>query len=288
MASGIEVLARHQCFSGEVRFLRHASAVTGTEMRFSVYLPPAAVEGPVPVVTYLAGLTCTEETFMIKAGAQRTAAELGLMLVAPDTSPRGDEVPDDPDGDWDFGLGAGFYLDATEEPWSRHYRMASYVSGELQDLVFANFPGDRSRQGLFGHSMGGHGALALGLRHPDIWTTLSAFAPVAAPMQCPWGRKAFGHYLGADEAAWAEWDASRLVASRGWPADRREILVDQGLEDAFLAEQFYPDALASACRAAGVPLNLRRHAGYDHGYYFISSFMESHVRHHAAGLAVAG
>ena len=288
MAAGIEVLSRHQCFGGEVRFLRHASAVTGTEMRFSVYLPPAAAEGPVPVVTYLAGLTCTEETFMIKAGAQRTAAELGLMLVAPDTSPRGDEVPDDPDGDWDFGLGAGFYLDATEEPWSRHYRMASYVSGELQDLVFANFPGDRSRQGLFGHSMGGHGALALGLRHPDIWTTLSAFAPVAAPMRCPWGRKAFGHYLGPDETAWAEWDASRLVASRGWPADRREILVDQGLEDAFLAEQLYPDALASACQAAGVPLNLRRHAGYDHGYYFISSFMESHVRHHAAGLAGAG
>lgn len=253
-------------------------------MRFSVFVPPAAATGKVPVLTYLAGLTCTEETFMIKAGAQRVAAELGLMLVAPDTSPRGDDVPDDPDGGWDFGLGAGFYLDATQAPWRRHYRMASYVTDELQELVFAHYPGDRSRQGLLGHSMGGHGALVLGLKHPGIWTTLSAFAPVAAPMQCPWGRKAFGHYLGSDETAWAEWDASRLVEKTGWACDRGEILVDQGLDDAFLAEQLYPEALESACESANVPLKLRRHAGYDHGYYFISSFMESHLRHHAAVL----
>jgi S-formylglutathione hydrolase len=287
MGDSLEVVSRHRCFGGEVRFLSHASTATGTDMRFSVFLPPEAANGPVPVLTWLAGLTCTEETFMIKAGAQRAAAELGLMLVAPDTSPRGEGVPDDPEGEWDFGQGAGFYLDATAEPWRRHYRMASYVTGELQDLVFAHFPGDRSRQGLFGHSMGGHGALVLGLKHPEIWTTLSAFAPVSAPMQCPWGRKAFGHYLGPEEQAWAEWDASRLVASRGWPSDRHPILVDQGLDDAFLAEQLYPEALESACAEVGVLLNLRRHAGYDHGYYFISTFMASHLRHHAEGLGLA-
>jgi S-formylglutathione hydrolase len=284
VAASLDVLSRHRCFGGEVQFLRHDSSVTGSDMRFAVFVPPAAADGPVPVLTYLAGLTCTEETFMIKAGAQRVAAELGLMLVAPDTSPRGEDVPGDPAGDWDFGHGAGFYLDATEEPWRRHYRMATYICEELQDLVFAHFPGDRSRQGLFGHSMGGHGALVLALKHPEIWSTLSAFAPVAAPMQCPWGTKAFSRYLGADESAWAEWDASRLVASAGWPADRGEILVDQGLEDAFLSEQLFPDALEAACEAAGVPLNLRRHAGYDHGYYFISTFMASHLRHHAEGL----
>lgn len=284
MGDGLEILSRHRSFDGEVQFVRHASEVTGTPMQFSVYVPPQAASEPVPVLTYLAGLTCTEETFMIKAGAQRVAAELGLILVAPDTSPRGDGVPDDPDGSWDFGLGAGFYLDATEAPWQRHYRMASYVTHELQELVFARYPGDRDRQGLFGHSMGGHGALVLGLKHPEIWSTVSAFAPVAAPMQCPWGQKAFSHYLGSDENAWAGWDASRLVGQVGWPSERGEILVDQGLEDAFLAEQLYPEALESACKAAEVPLNLRRHAGYDHGYYFIASFMESHLRHHAAGL----
>ena len=288
VAAGLEVLSRHRCFGGEVRFLRHASSATGTDMRFSVFLPPAAESGPVPVLTYLAGLTCTEETFMIKAGAQPLASEYGLMLVAPDTSPRGEGVPDDPEGDWDFGLGAGFYLDATEDPWRRNYRMASYVTEELQDLVVGHFPADRARQGLFGHSMGGHGALVLGLKRPDIWSTLSAFAPVAAPTQCPWGRKAFGHYLGAEEAAWAEWDASCLLASRGWSSERRPILVDQGLEDAFLDEQLHPEALESACAEAGGSLNLRRHAGYDHGYYFISTFMESHLRHHAEGLGAAG
>jgi S-formylglutathione hydrolase len=288
MSPALETTAAHGAFGGEVRFVRHASEATGTDMRFAVFLPPQAAEGAVPVLTYLAGLTCTEETFMIKAGAQRVAAELGLMLVAPDTSPRGNGVPDDPDGDWDFGLGAGFYLDATEAPWRQHYRMASYVTEELQAIIREHFPADLSRQGLFGHSMGGHGALVLGLRHPEIWRTVSAFAPVAAPMLCPWGRKAFGHYLGPDENRWAEWDASRLVASRGWPADRPGLLVDQGLEDVFLEEQLNPDLLAESCREAGVPLELRRHPGYDHGYYFIATFMESHLRHHAAGLGLSG
>ena len=238
-----------------------------------------------PVLTYLAGLTCTEETFMIKGGAQRVAAEIGLMLVAPDTSPRGDDVPDDPDGAYDFGLGAGFYLNATEAPWNRHYHMYDYVTGELQDTVFAVFPGDRKRQGIFGHSMGGHGALTIGLKNPQIYKSVSAFSPICSPINCPWGKKALGNYLGQDRSAWMEHDATELIKKiETLPAS--EILVDQGMGDQFLQQELHPHLLEAACRDKGVVLNLRRHDHYDHGYYFISTFMEDHLCHHAAILTV--
>lgn len=277
----LEILSEHRCFGGTVGYYRHRSAVNDCDMRFAVFVPPAAEHGPVPVVTWLAGLTCSEETFMIKAGAQRVAAELGLMLVAPDTSPRGDGVPDAEDGAWDLGLGAGFYLDATEPPWSSHYHMYSYLVSELPAVIGASFPADLGRQGIFGHSMGGHGALVLGLRHPEIYRSISAFAPIAAPGRCPWGQKAFAAYLGGDRATWSGWDATELVRSSGGLAARPTILVDQGLADPFLATQLHPEAFESACAAAGQALRLRRHAGYDHGYFFIASFVEDHLRHHA-------
>ena len=276
----VKVLSEHTCFGGTQRFLAHESRECATEMRFAVYEPPQARHGRVPVLYYLAGLTCTEETFMAKAGAQRVAAELGLMLVAPDTSPRRPRLPGD-DASWDFGLGAGFYVDATQAPWSAHYRMYGYVTRELPDLVAAQFPADASRQGIFGHSMGGHGALVCALRNPGSYRSLSAFAPIAAPMQCPWGRKAFGGYLGTDEQAWLEYDASVLVAQRPFHAP---ILVDQGTADKFLAEQLNPEVFAAACRRSGQPFELRMHAGYDHGYYFIQSVVEDHLRWHARQL----
>jgi S-formylglutathione hydrolase len=250
-------------------------------MRFSVFEPPQARDGRVPVLYYLAGLTCTEETFMIKAGAQRLAAELGLMLIAPDTSPRSPRLPGD-DASWDFGLGAGFYVDATEAPWSAHYRMYSYVTRELPGLIAANFAVDPARQGVFGHSMGGHGALICALRNPGQYRSVSAFAPIAAPMRCPWGRKAFTGYLGGDESTWLDYDATALVSQR--PFDGA-ILIDQGTADKFLAEQLNPDLFADACRASGQAFELRMHAGYDHGYYFIQTFMPDHLRWHATALA---
>jgi S-formylglutathione hydrolase len=249
-------------------------------MQFSVFVPSQAEIGPVPVVTYLSGLTCTEETFMIKGGAQRIAAELGLMLVAPDTSPRGDGVPDDPNGDYDFGLGAGFYLNATAAPWSEHYHMYDYVTQELQDLVFGSFPGDRARQGITGHSMGGHGALTVGLKNPDTYRSISAFAPICSPINCPWGQKALSNYLGDDQSSWAEYDATAVVRQLDYiPANT--ILVDQGLADNFLQQELNPQLFEAACEERGVSLELRRHDGYDHGYYFISTFMDDHLRHHA-------
>ena len=278
----MKTLSEHACFGGIQRFLSHDSHECAAEMRFAVYEPPQARHGRVPVLFYLAGLTCTEETFMIKAGAQRVAAELGLMLVAPDTSPRV-RLPGD-DASWDFGLAAGFYVDATQAPWSAHYRMYSYVTRELPGLVAAEFPADASRQGIFGHSMGGHGALICALRNPDQYLSLSAFAPIAAPMQCPWGRKAFGGYLGADETTWLDYDASALVAQRPFHAP---ILVDQGTADKFLAEQLNPEVFADACRRSGQAFELRMHAGYDHGYYFIQTFMEEHLRWHARQLGAA-
>jgi len=249
-------------------------------MRFSVYEPPQARERRVPVLYYLAGLTCSEETFMIKAGAQRLAAELGLMLVAPDTSPRQPRLPGD-DASWDFGLGAGFYVDATQAPWSAHYRMYSYVSRELPALVAAHFHVLPDRQGIFGHSMGGHGALVCALRNPEQYRSLSAFAPIAAPTRCPWGRKAFGGYLGNEEASWREYDASELVTHGPFHGP---ILIDQGSADKFLAEQLNPDVFAEACRRAGQSFELRMHPGYDHGYYFIQTFMEDHLAWHASAL----
>lgn len=278
-------LSEHAAFGGTVGFYKHAAESTACDMQFSVFRPPQAEQGPVPVLTWLSGLTCNEETFMIKSGAQRVAAELGLMIVNPDTSPRGEAVPDDPEGAYDFGLGAGFYLNATEAPWDQNFHMYDYVTRELPDLFFAEFPGDRHRQGISGHSMGGHGALTLGLRNPDVYQSISAFAPIAHPSVCPWGEKAFRHYLGDDQTAWARYDATELAKTREKkPASR--ILVDQGLSDEYLAEQLYPDDFESACRSANIDLELRRHEGYNHGYYFITTFMEDHLRHHARCLGV--
>lgn len=280
-ANPVTTRSEHRCFSGVQGFYEHTSEVIGGPMRFSVFLPPAAKVCQVPAVYFLAGLTCTEETFAIKAGAQRLASELGLALVCPDTSPRHARFAGD-DSDWDFGLGAGFYLDATTSPWSSAYRMESWVSGELMALVENHFPVAPSKKGLMGHSMGGHGALTLALRHPDRYASVSAFAPICAPSEVPWGQKAFTHYLGEDRAAWARHDASLLIeAGARLPGT---LLVDQGLADKFLEGQLRPERLEAACRSTGQALNLRRHTGYDHGYYFIQSFIDDHLRHHAKAL----
>ena len=281
----METISEHACFGGKVGFYRHASAVNNCDMQFSMFQPPQASTGSVPVVTYLAGLTCTEETFMIKAGAQRIAAELGLMLVAPDTSPRGDDVPDDPDGAYDFGLGAGFYLNATEAPWSRHFHMYDYLTKELPEVLFGRFPGDRDRQGITGHSMGGHGALTVGLKNPHTYKSISAFAPICSPINCPWGQKALGNYLGSDQSSWSEYDATELLRNLD-AIPEHKILIDQGLADQFLKQELHPHLFEAACKEKGVALDLRRHAGYDHGYYFISTFMEDHLQYHASVLYV--
>ena len=284
MGTALELLSKHGCFGGEQRFYRHDSQAIGLPMRFSVYLPPQALAGEqCPAVFYLAGLTCTEETFMIKAGAQRVAAREGLILIAPDTSPRGANVPGETD-DWDFGVGAGFYLDATAEPWARHYRMYSYIVDELRNLVIAEFGLDAQRIGIMGHSMGGHGALVLALRNPELFRSVSAFAPIAAPVQCPWGQKAFNGYLGSDPAQWRQYDATELMRAQGRAVFPQGVLIDQGLDDKFLDRQLHPHLFEEACRQAGQPLTLRRHAGYDHGYYFISTFVEEHLLHHGAQL----
>ncbi|MFC5431529.1 S-formylglutathione hydrolase [Paraburkholderia denitrificans] len=275
----LNLIEEHACHGGVQRIYRHDSATIGLPMRFSVFLPAQAHARRVPGLFYLAGLTCTEETFPIKAGAQRFAAQHGIALIAPDTSPRGANVPGEADA-WDFGVGAGFYVDATREPWSANWRMYSYVRDELREAVTTHLPIAGDRLGIFGHSMGGHGALMLALRNPEIYRSVSAFAPIAAPTRCPWGEKALRGYLGDDREAWKRYDASELVAH----ATRRfeaGILVDQGLADQFLAEQLNPDVFEAACRAAGQPLMLRRHEGYDHGYFFIQTFIEDHIAHHA-------
>lgn len=253
-------------------------------MRFAVYQPPQTSDQPLPVLYFLSGLTCTEENFMVKAGAQRYAAEQGLILVAPDTSPRNTGTPGEED-DWDFGTGAGFYLNATEEPWSQHYRMYDYVVEELPQVVAANFVVKGDRQGIFGHSMGGHGALVCALRNPDRYLSVSAYAPIAAPTQCPWGQTSFNRYLGSDTSTWKAYDATELMlANGGWKGDRT-ILIDQGAADTFLhQQQLLPEKFEAACQQVGQPLNLRIQPGYDHGYYFIATFMEDHIRHHAAVL----
>ncbi|WP_250450469.1 S-formylglutathione hydrolase [Caballeronia sp. ATUFL_M2_KS44] len=274
----LELIEEHRCFDGVQRIYRHDSKSIGLPMRFSVFLPAQAASGKVPALFYLAGLTCTEETFPIKAGAQRYAAEHGIALIAPDTSPRGADIPGEKDA-WDFGVGAGFYVDATREPWSERYRMYSYVTQDLREAVLAELPVREDRLGIFGHSMGGHGALVLALRNPDIYRSVSAFAPIAAPSMCPWGVKAFTGYLGDDRSAWAQYDASELVKT----ASRVEggILIDQGLADQFLAEQLYPDVFERNAREAGHDVTVRRHEGYDHGYFFISTFVADHIAHHA-------
>ena len=283
MTASPKTLSEHRCFGGTQTFHEHASHEIGLPMRFSVFLPPQAAEGPVPAVVYLAGLTCNEETFMVKAGAQRLAAELGLALVAPDTSPRGANAPGESDS-WDFGVGAGFYLDATEAPWSTHWRMESYLLNELLPLLGTGFPIDPQRIGVFGHSMGGHGALTLALRHPGRFASLSALAPICAPTRCPWGEKAFTGYLGADRSGWSEHDATVLMENQPVAPYPSGILIDQGLADKFLLEQLHPHLFEAACQGIGQPLVLRRHDGYDHGYYFVQSFMADHLAHHAAVL----
>lgn len=280
LAPGLEMLSEHACFGGVQRFYQHASTQIGLPMRFSVYLPPQAAQGPVPALMFLAGLTCTEETFMVKAGAQRLAAELGLALMAPDTSPRGAGVAGEAES-WDFGVGAGFYLDATQAPWANHYRMESYLTAELLPLLGQTLPVDLARLGVFGHSMGGHGALTLALKHPALFKSVSAFAPICAPTQCPWGEKAFTGYLGADKTTWAAHDATALMSQQSAAPFPQGILIDQGLGDQFLPTQLHPHLLEAACAQVGQPLTLRQHVGYDHGYYFIATFMADHLRFHA-------
>ena len=276
----MDLISENQCFGGKVATYKHSASTTSCDMTFTVFIPPQASNGPVPALTYLAGLTCTPETFATKAGAMKKAAELGIMLVMPDTSPRGDDVPDEADA-WDFGKGAGFYLSATEEPWSKNYQMERYISEELYKLILTNFPVDAKRQGIFGHSMGGHGALTLYLKNQDKYKSVSAFAPICAPSECPWGHKALGNYLGQDRANWLNYDASLLMQSLGDGSKRPEILIDQGLSDQFLEEQLHPHKFEEACSKAGQRLNLRRHVGYDHGYYFIQTFVDDHLEHHA-------
>ncbi len=256
---------------------RHESKVTGCPMEFAAFTPPQAEQGRVPVLVYLSGLTCTWENVTVKAGAQRFAASEGMLFVAPDTSPRGFDFPGEHES-YDFGSGAGFYVDATEPPWARNYRMYSYVTEELPALIAANFPADGERWGITGHSMGGHGALVVALRNPQRYRSLSAFSPIVAPSRCPWGEKAFRGYLGPDRAAWAEYDATELIAKRGWHS---EILIDQGSADEFLDEQLKPEVFRKACADAGAKLTLRLHEGYDHSYYFIATFIEDHFAHHA-------
>ena len=279
----ITTLSEHACFGGVQGFYQHDSQETGTPMKFGVFVPLQAKTGPVPVLFFLAGLTCNEETFAIKAGAQQHAAQHGLMLVTPDTSPRHTGV-EGADAAWDFGTAAGFYLDATAAPWNKYWRMGSYVSGELRALVMQHFNAREDRVGLFGHSMGGHGALTLALNNPGLYQSVSAFAPIAAPMQCPWGVKAFSGYLGEDRKTWTQHDATELIKAG---ARLPPLLIDQGLADKFLSEQLHPHLFEAACLEAGQPLTLRRHEGYDHGYFFISTFMAEHIAHHARYLRAA-
>ncbi|GAB4233342.1 MAG: S-formylglutathione hydrolase [Kiloniellaceae bacterium] len=275
-ASSFEEVSSAQCFGGTQLTLAHHSDTTGTRMQLSVYLPPAAKSGPAPVVYYLSGLTCTEENFTVKAGAQRMAAECGLIVVAPDTSPRGDGVANAPD--YDLGQGAGFYVDSTMEPWSKHFRMYSYVTRELPELIAGAFPVKPGAVGIFGHSMGGHGALTLALRHPELFKSVSAFAPIVAPSQVPWGRKAFSAYLGPDEDAWCEHDACHLLRERKFAT---QILVDQGDADPFLEEQLQTWRLVAVLKETGQSAKVRMQHGYDHSYYFIATFIDDHLRHHA-------
>ena len=277
---GIETIAEHRCFGGTQGYYRHDSSETGTPMRFAVFVPSQAASGPRPVLYFLSGLTCTEENFTVKAGAQRRAAELGLVLVMPDTSPRGTDLPGEHDA-YDFGSGAGFYVDATEVPWSVNYRMYSYVTRELPALVAEHFPVDEVRTGVFGHSMGGHGALVAALRNPRTFRSVSAFAPIVSPMRCPWGEKAFSGYLGPDRESWRGYDACALIEDGHRVPS---ILVDQGLDDQFLDSQLFPERLEAACKAARISLKLRLQSGYDHSYFFIATFVEDHLDWHAARL----
>ncbi len=275
----LEILSAAKTFGGIIQYCRHQSVCTKTPMRFSVFTPPQATCGKVPILWWLSGLTCTEDNFTVKACAYRTAAELGLMIVAPDTSPRGDTVPNDEA--YDFGQGAGFYVDATETPWAEYFQMYSYVTEELPALVFENFPADPIHQGISGHSMGGHGALTIGLKNPSVYKSVSAFSPIVAPSQCPWGIKAMGGYLGPDRTTWRPYDACALIEDG---ARLPDILIDQGLADTFLESQLKPALLEAVCAKAKQPLTLRRQEAYDHSYFFIATFIEDHLQWHAKRL----
>ena len=274
----ITTLSENKCFGGVQGIYAHDSTETRCRMRFGVFLPPQAAKDRVPLLYWLSGLTCTEENFIVKAGAQRVAAELGLAIVVPDTSPRGLNLPGDAES-YDFGVGAGFYVDATEAPWSAGYRMYSYVAAELPVIIAANFPIDASRAGIFGHSMGGHGALTIALKSPDSYRSVSAFAPICSPMRCPWGEKALAGYLGPDRAEWRKYDTTALLEEHGWSGP--PLLVDQGTKDQFLDSQLKPELLRQTCIERDVPLELRMQEGYDHSYFFIATFIEDHLRYHA-------
>lgn len=277
----MEKIGQNKCFGGNQLRYKHASPVLGCDMTFSIYLPPgASADAPVPVIYWLSGLTCTDENFVQKAGAQKYAAEHGVALVAPDTSPRGEHIPRDPDGAWDFGLGAGFYLDATNEPWRKNYRMYSYITEELPKLIEAEFP-VTSKKSIMGHSMGGHGALTIALKNPGVYNAASAFSPICAPMECPWGVKAFSRYLGEDKTNWRQYDTCALIAER---KNTIPLLVEQGSADSFLVEQLQPEKLQQACAQNQHPLDLRIRDGYDHSYFFIATFIGEHVAYHAERL----
>lgn len=284
----MEILSEVKCFGGKQLRFKHQSQVNQCEMVASIYLPPhifdqSAKKNPVPVLYWLSGLTCTDENFVTKAGAQRYAAEQGIAIVAPDTSPRGDEVPKDPDNAWDFGAGAGFYISATQQPWAKHYHMYEYVLDELPELISQNFPVDNARQSISGHSMGGHGALTIALKNPDRYCSVSAFAPIVSPLNCAWGEKALSHYVGPNKGNWKQYDTCELVKKA--TNKKFELLIDQGTADNFLVEQLKPALLEAVCKEQGYPLKLRMRAGYDHSYYFISSFIGDHIAFHAKHLS---
>lgn len=281
MSDTTNAVSRNRCFGGMQGVYTHAAETTHCSMRFGVFMPPQAQSARVPVLYWLSGLTCTEDNFIVKAGAQRVAAELGVAIVVPDTSPRGLGYPGEADA-YDFGLGAGFYVDATQAPWSEGYRMYSYVTNELPAYVERHFAVVAGRAGIFGHSMGGHGALTIALKNPGRYRSVSAFAPIASPMRCPWGEKALTGYLGSDRGRWREYDATALIADRGWRGPA--LLVDQGTSDPFIESQLKPELLRQACEQAGVALDLRLRDGYDHSYFFIATFIEEHLRFHARHL----
>ena len=268
-------------FAGYVEVYRHSSEVNHCDMQFSVFRPKQEQHSSVPLLTWLSGLTCTEDTFMFKAGALKMASDLGIMILAPDTSPRGDNVPDDENGAYDFGLGAGFYVNATKSPWQTHYNMYDYVTKELPSIITSNFNVDKNRFGIFGHSMGGHGALTIGLRNPDTYRSISAFAPICNPINCPWGTKALGNYLGENSSAWSEYDATEIVLAGNYKSPQNLIRIDQGLADEFLERELNTDKFEQACKDSELAIDIHRHVGHGHGYYFISTFIDDHLQHHA-------
>lgn len=277
----IERIKNDKVFAGNVEVYRHSSEVNHCDMQFSVFRPKQEQHSSVPLLTWLSGLTCTEDTFMFKAGALKMASDLGIMILAPDTSPRGDNVPDDENGAYDFGLGAGFYVNATKSPWQTHYNMYDYVTKELPSIITSNFNVDKNRFGIFGHSMGGHGALTIGLRNPDTYRSISAFAPICNPINCPWGTKALGNYLGENSSAWSEYDATEIVLAGNYKLPQNLIRIDQGLADEFLERELNTDKFEQACKDSELAIDIHRHVGHGHGYYFISTFIDDHLQHHA-------